>query len=234
MTRVSSDQVVLGFLVFSSATLLLKRITQWRLQDPSMECLMYLPNWCLFYCWSFFRSVLSNELNTAWSGTFEIFSHETNSIYSLIFNQDCHSECFLAWTFIWCYCRSVLYFRGYERLYADRRWAAMIYLWLVNYCCRNTASFCEMEWFDIIRKASLCTDIMQIATDDLYDINYNSVDFTRTTSIYVTMGAVARYFYPHTPYFWFFCSTGEVAMSVASRYFFAILFVPESCGLISS
>ena len=24
---------------------------------------------------------------------------------------------------------------------------------------------------------------MQIATDDLYDINYNSVDFTRTASI---------------------------------------------------
>ena len=77
-----------------------------------------------------------------------IFSWNLIFICSLTLNQDCHTERLLAWTFIWCNCRSVLYFRGYERLYADRRWAAMIYLWLVNYCCRNTASFWEwMVWY---------------------------------------------------------------------------------------
>ena len=75
--------------------------------------------------------------------------------------------------------------------------------------------------------------MMKTDTDNLYDMNYNSVDFTRNASTYLTMGAVALYFYPHKPYFCAFYNTQEVAMSVASRCFFAIFNVPESCGLIS-
>ena len=74
---------------------------------------------------------------------------------------------------------------------------------------------------------------MQIATDNLYDMNYNLLDSTRNASIYLTMGAVARYFNPHKPYIFSFFSTGDVSMSVASRCFFAIYNVPESCGSIS-